>query len=112
MASRQGLMTGVIVALADIFIYERVVGASAGDVMTAEPYSATVEKAEREALIVATAFTLVVAGLMRSAEVFAVGGAAILACDFTLKHANAINPNDGKMAAENESTSYPMPSYS
>lgn len=111
MASRQGVMTGVIVALADIYIYDRVVGASAGDVMTAEPFSATVEKLEREALIITTVFTVLVAGIMRSAEVFAVGGASILACDFTLKHANAVNPNDGKMVAENESTSYPMPSY-
>lgn len=112
MATQKGLIVGAAVALADIFIYEHIVGASAADVATFEPYNQTVEKFEREALIVTTVFTVIVAGIARAAEVFAIGGIAILACDFSLKHANALNPTTNKMQEANTSTSYPMPDYS
>jgi hypothetical protein len=59
-----------------------------------------------------------VAGFARSAEVFAVGGLVLVALDFATKHANAVHPDTGKMAAmgpdavtAGSSQSFPMPDY-
>jgi hypothetical protein len=59
-------------------------------------------------------FTLTVAGLARSMEVFAIGGTVLVGLDFAIKHANAVDPNTHKMAGAQEadqSESFPMPDY-
>lgn len=112
-AESREFTTGILVGIADALIFHHFVGASAADIRTAEPFNQDIEKSERLALYTATGFTLVVAGLARSARVFAIGGLVIVALDFGLKHANAVNPTTGKMgdASEHASTSYPMPDY-
>ena len=91
-------LIGAITAVGNIAIYNHMVGANIADIRLAEPFDADMESAERRALFASLAFTGIVAVLTRSKEVFIIGGAVILFEDFTIKHANAVNPDTGKMA--------------
>lgn len=107
------LLVGVVVAAVDVGIYRHFVP-SVSDIRTADAFNGDIEHAERTGLIVGSVFTLVVAGLAQSMKVFAVGGITLVALDFAIKHANAIDPSTGKMAGtidSQESTTYPMPDY-
>ena len=115
-SSREGLETlaGVGAAAASLLIYSHFVP-SVADQRQVEPFNSDLEKAEREALVASTAFLLVTAGITRSIRTFIIGGVAIIGIDFAMKHANAVNPADGKMASAAQSAnavSYPMPDYS
>ena|SRR5712691_2003792 len=106
---------GVLVGIVDVEIWRHFVP-SVADVRTAQPFNTDIEAAERTALLVGSLFTLVVAGFTRSAEVFAIGGLALVAMDYATKHANAVHPDTGKMASPmpvptGVSESYPMPDY-
>jgi hypothetical protein len=111
MAIKSGLTLGVLVGIADILIYQHFVPGVA-DVRQADAFNPDIESAERKALLVGTAFTVVVAGFARSAEVFAIGGIALVSADFAIKHANAVNPQTGKLQDSGTATSFPMPDYS
>ena len=108
-------MIGVLVGIVDVEIWRHFVP-SVADIRTAQPFDSDIEGAERTALLVGTMFTLVVAGFTRSAEVFAIGGLALVALDFSTKYANALSPDTGKVAGvpamSGVSTSFPMPDYS
>lgn len=112
MPAQNELTIGILTGIADALIWRHFVP-NVADIRTAQPYNNDIEKAERTALLVGTGFTLVVAGFARSAKVFAIGGLVLVGIDFAMKHANAVNPNSGKMeaASSQESTSYPMPDY-
>lgn len=106
---------GVFVGIVDILIYQHFVPPVA-DIRTAQPFNADIENAERKALFFGTAFTLVVAGFMKSLEVFAIGGLVLVGMDFAIKHANAVHPDTGKMASSpstdiGNQMSFPMPDY-
>jgi hypothetical protein len=114
MADGREILVGTVVAVADVLVYKHFVGPSIADIRTADALNGDIEKAERTGLIAGTVFTLVVSGLARSAVVFAIGGITLVALDFATKHANAVNPNTGKMEStmtSGESTTYPMPDY-
>lgn len=112
---RSGLMFGILVGVVDVMIWRHFVP-PVSDIRTADAFNVDIEKAERTALLVGTGFTLVTAGLARSAEVFAIGGLILVALDFATKHANAVNPDTHTMqqvtGSQDESTTYPMPDYS
>jgi hypothetical protein len=112
--ARGGLATGVMVAIVDVLIWRHYVP-NVCDVRTATPYNTDVEAAERSALTVGAAFTIVAALFARSVEVFTIGGLVLVALDFSTKHANAVNPDTGKMAAAAQTNdltdSFPMPDY-
>lgn len=113
MAESRKLIVAAVVGAADVLIFQHFVPHMA-DVRRAEPMNTDIEKAERQGLFIATTFTLLVAGLYRSAEVFAVGGAVILGLDFATKHANAVNPQTGKVESAQQTgvgMSYPQPDY-
>jgi hypothetical protein len=101
---------GVLTGIADVLIWKHFVGPSVADIRIADPFDGDLESAERTGLIAGTVFTLLVAGLSRSLEVFAIGGAVLVALDFATKHANAVNPSSGKMSLPT-STTYPLPDY-
>jgi hypothetical protein len=106
---------GVLVGIVDVEIWRHFVP-NVSDIRTAEPFNGDIEAAERTALLVGAMFTLVVAGFTRSAEVFAIGGLALVGLDYATKHANAVHPATGKMASPNPvpaglSESFPMPDY-
>jgi hypothetical protein len=113
MAMKNGITAGILVGAVDVLIFQHFVPTHA-DVRRADPYNVDLENSERKALYAATVFTLLVAGLAKSAEVFAIGGLTIIAIDFTLKHANAVNPNSGKVEGAQQagvSTAFPLPDY-
>lgn len=113
MADKHGVTVGVLTGIVDVMIWQHFVPGHA-DIRTAEPFNSDIESAERKALFIGSGVTLVMAGFTRSAQVFAIGGMVLVALSFATKHANAVNPNTGKMDAHTqvESTSYPMPDYS
>lgn len=113
MAMKGSITAGILVGAVDVLIFQHFVPTHA-DVRRAEPYNNDIEASERKALYIATVFTLLVAGLAKSAEVFAIGGLTIIGIDFTLKHANAVNGNTGKVDSPMESgvaSSFPLPEY-
>lgn len=108
-------LIGVAAAVAAIEIYRHFLP-NMSDIRTATPFNTDIETAERQALFASSAFVLVTAGLSRSLEVFIVGGLAVIMLDYATKHANAVHPDTGKMAAATPtatglSESYPMPDY-
>jgi hypothetical protein len=112
MAVKSGVTLGVLVGIGDVLIFQHFVP-SAADVRTSEPFDKDIERAERQALMWGALFTLIVAGFAKSAEVFAIGGLALVAVDMGIKHANTISPHNGEVAkASAVSTSFPMPDYS
>lgn len=113
MAQGNELTVGILVGAVDVLIWRHFVP-NVADIRTATQFNGDIESAERTALMVGTGFTLLTAGFARSAKVFAIGGIILAGLDFATKHANAVNPNTGKMEAAQsaESTSYPMPDYS
>lgn len=113
--AHRGVGLGVLVGVVDVLIWRHFVP-TVTDIRTAQQFNGDVESAERTALITSTAFTVLVALFARSMEVFAIGGVAILGLDFSVKHANAVNPDTGKMAQQvpatsNLSDAFPMPDY-
>lgn len=111
-AAPNELTAGILVGIADVLIWRHFVP-NVADIRTAPQFNGDIESAERSALIIGTGVTLLIAGFAKSAKVFAIGGIILAGLDFATKHANAVNPNTGKMAAASsaESTSYPMPDY-
>lgn len=107
-------MVGILVGIVDVEIWRHFVP-SVADIRTAQPFDTDIEAAERTALIFGSLFTLVVAGFTRSAEVFAIGGLALVGLDFATKHANAVSPDTGKIANQpamaGVSHEYPMADY-
>ncbi|SRR6266568_1329452 len=94
--NRHAVELGVLVGVGDLIIFQHFLPAHA-DVRTADAFNPDIESSERTALLVTTAFTLLVAGFVRSWDTFLIGGAVIIGVDFAFKHANAVNPGTGKM---------------
>lgn len=109
MAERKALLPAALVAAGNVLIFQHYVP-NIADIRTAQPFNNDVEKSERSALYTATGFTLLVSFFARSLEIFAVGGAVIVAMDYAVKHANAVNPQTGAMDTQT-ATSFPMPDY-
>jgi hypothetical protein len=113
--NRHAVELGVIVGLVNTVVFLHFLPPVA-DVKGAEPFNTDIETSERTALMVTTAFTLLIAGFARSLETFAIGGVVILGVDFAYKHANAVVPGTSKMAPADaqsidQGTSHPMPDY-
>lgn len=113
--NRHAVELGVVVGLANTVIFLHFLPPVA-DVKGADTFNTDIETSEREALMITTAFTLLVAGFARSLETFMIGGAVIVGVDFAFKHANAVVPGTSKMAPANAQTidagtSHPLPDY-
>jgi hypothetical protein len=115
--NRHAVELGVGVGLVNSLIFMHFLPPVA-DVRTAEPYNQDIEGSERTALLATTMFTLLVAGFAKSWDTFIIGGVVIVGVDFAFKHANAVNPDTGKMNQAPESgglnmdTVHPLPDYS
>ena len=105
-------LISVGVGLADVLIFQHFVP-SVADIRVGDKFNKDIEHAELEGLAVGTAFTILVSIMTGGLEPFIVGGAILVGLDFATKHANAVDPNTGKVASaeSTESTSYPMPDY-
>lgn len=113
--NRHAVELGVMVGLVNTVVFLHFLP-PASDVKAAEPFNKDIETSERTALMVTTAFTLLVAGFARSIETFTIGGVVIIGVDFAFKHANAVVPGTSKMAPAqaqsiDQGTSHPMPDY-
>jgi hypothetical protein len=115
--NRHAVELGVLVGLGDLLIFQHFMPTVA-DVRTADSFNPDIESAERTALLVTVAFTLLVSGAVRSLDTFVIAGAVIVATDFAYKHANAVNPNTGKMTPVSNSggggdaaSVHPLPDY-
>lgn len=109
---RNELTIGILTGAVDALIWTHFMP-SVADIKEVTQFNANIESTERTALVACTVFTLVTAGFARSAKVFAIGGLVIIALDYATKHANAVNPQTGKLADDGGyATSYPMPDYS
>jgi hypothetical protein len=112
--NRHAVELGVFVGLVDTVIYLHFLPPVA-DVKALPANTPDIESSERTALLVTTAFTLLVAGFARSWDTFIIGGAIIVGVDFAFKHANAVNPETGSMTGAPENTgldnAHPMPDY-
>lgn len=114
--NRHAVELGVLIGLVDTVVFLHYMP-PASDIKTFPPNNQDIESSERTALLVSTAFTLLVAGFAKSWDTFIVGGAIIVATDFAFKHANAVNPSTGKMTGNTDATGgmdnvHPLPDYS
>jgi hypothetical protein len=112
--NRHAVELGVLVGLVNTVIFLHFMP-PVSDIKTVPQNNPDIESSERTALMVTTAFTLLVAGFARSWDTFLVGGAVIVGTDFAFKHANAVNPTTGKMTTQPENAGldnvHPLPDY-
>lgn len=98
--NRHGVELGVMVGLVNTVIFLHFMPPVA-DVRSADAFNQQIESSERTALMVTTAFTLLIAGFGRSIETFMIGGAVVVGVDYAFKHANAVHPSTNKMVDAN-----------
>lgn len=113
--NRHAVEVGVLVSFGNLLIFQHFMP-SVTDIKASDQFNPLVESSERTALLVATGFTALVSGFVRSWDTFLIAGATIVAIDFAMKHANAVNPDTGTMAgpggASMDTTSiHPLPNY-
>jgi hypothetical protein len=113
--NRHAVELGVLVGLADTVIFLHFLPPVA-DVKTFPANNQDIESSERTALMVTTAFTLLVAGFARSWDTFVIAGAVIVGVDFAFKHANAVSPETGGKMIQPANAGldnvHPLPDYS
>jgi hypothetical protein len=112
--SRHAVEVGVLAGLGNLIIFNHFVPPVA-DIREVDPYNSDIEKSERTALVVATAWTLIVSAFTKKVETFAIAGAVLVGVDFAFKHANAVYPSTGTMQAPGGGVSptlAPIPDYS
>jgi hypothetical protein len=95
--ARNGAIVGIIAGAVDLLIFQHMVP-SATDIKAAPPFDPLVESSERTALFIGLGFNALVAAYVKSFDTFVIASAILVAGDFAIKHANAINPSTNKMA--------------
>jgi hypothetical protein len=113
--NRHAVEVGVLVAFGDFLIFQHFMPPVA-DVRAADQFNPLAEGSERTALLVATAFTVLVSGFVRSFDTFIIAGAAVVMMDFAFKHAVAVHPETGTMQGPSGGSMeggnvHPLPSY-
>lgn len=91
------VLAGAMVAFGVVTIYQHDLPSSA-EVRNAPVNDGHLESARKQAAFKAAALVLVVAALLKSPEVFVIGGGTLFALDYGHKHNNQINPDTGKLA--------------
>jgi len=94
--NRHAVEVGVLVAFGDFLIFQHFMP-PVTDVRAADQFNPLAEGSERTALLVATAFTILVSGFVRSFDTFIIAGGAVVMMDFAFKHAVAVHPDTGNM---------------
>jgi hypothetical protein len=111
MISKAAVEVGVIGAVGEFLIFNHFMPPVL-DVRANQPYNPEIEKSERTALIVGTAFLILLTAFTQKVETFAIVGGAAVAIDFAYKHANAVHPASGTMQRDmSEQAMYPIPDY-
>jgi hypothetical protein len=113
--NRHAVEVGVLVAVGDLLIFQHFMPPVA-DVKAGAQFDPMIESSERTALLIAVAFSGIVAGFVKSWDTFLVAGVAIIGMDFAFKHANAVHPATGTMtgpagSADLEASVHSLPNY-
>jgi hypothetical protein len=94
--SRHAVEVGIMAGLGNILIFNHFMPPVA-DIRQAQPYDQDIEKSERTALLVCTAWTILVSAFTQKIETFAIAGAVLVGVDFAFKHANGVYPSTGTL---------------
>jgi hypothetical protein len=109
--SKAAVKVGVIGAVGEFLIFNHFMPPVI-DVRATQPINSEMEKSERCALVVGSAFLILLASFTQKVETFAIVGSSLVAIDFVYKHANAIHPTTGTMQGYGENQSlYVLPDY-
>lgn len=113
------VMTGLAEGAIIISIYQHSMGAGILDMRATEPHNTDIETARKQAAWMSAAVLGIIFLLTRDRNAAMIGGLVLTGVDLTVKHANAVAPETGKISGEVGSTSidpdtvslYPMPDY-
>jgi hypothetical protein len=114
--NRHAVEVGVLVTFGNLLIFQHFMP-NITDVRAADQFNPLAESSERTALAVATGFTVLVSGFVRSFDTFIIAGAGIVAMDFAFKHAIAVNPDTNSMSGpgsmmDGGDNVHPLPDFS
>ena len=113
----QAVATGIGIGVVDIFIFERHLPPMA-DIRTATPNNTDVDSTRRQATGMCIAVNGLVSLMTRDWNVFLIGGVVTVGLSFLTVHANAVNPQTGKMEGGSagsinpDQAVYNLPDYS
>lgn len=110
------ITVGLLVAVGTYLIYTHQLPQNA-DVRGVQPHNDDIEATRKQAAWESLGLLGVVTLLSRDLNVFIIGGLALVGIDATYKHANAFNPNTGRVDQnmdyiETSAAIYPMDNYS
>lgn len=114
------VMTGLAEGAIVVSIYQHALGAGITDLRTAQPHDTDVEAARKQAAWTSAAVLGILFLLTRDRNSFLIGGAMLAGVDLTVKHANAVHPDTGKLddnllastsVSPELSEAYPLPDY-
>lgn len=111
--SKSAVEIGVIGAVGEFLIFNHFMPPVI-DVRANQPHDQEIEKSERTALIVGTAWgALLTCMSPGKIETFAIVFGGLVALDFAYKHANAVNPGSHSMESDmgDEQSLYSVPDY-
>jgi hypothetical protein len=110
--SKAAVEVGVIGAVGEFLIFNHFMPPVI-DVRANQPNDSEIEKSERTALLVGTAFLVLLSAFTQKVETFAIVGGSLVAIDFAFKHANAVSPGEGKVipSSGQEESLYSVPDY-
>ena len=111
----QSVATGVGIGVVDLFVFNQHLPPMA-DIRTAQPHNTDVDAARRQATGMCIAVNGLVSLMTRDWNVFLIGGVVTVGMSYLAVHANALNPQTGKLDVgapmlNAEATVYSMPDY-
>lgn len=106
----QSVAVGLGIGAVDLLIFDRMVPGVA-DIRTARPNNPDIETTRRQATIYCVGVNGFISLITRDWNVFLIGGGITLAMSYLLAHANAVNPDTGKMAGPGEASIAPELEY-
>ena len=117
LSPQHSVAVGVAIGAVDVFIFNQHIPNFA-DIRSAQPLNDDVDAGRRQATIMCTAVNGLVSLMTRDWNVFLIGGIVTVGLSWFAAHANAVNPQTGKLNAPGgesiapDMNSYPMPDYS
>ena len=113
----QSVAMGIGIGAVDLLIFDRMVPGTA-DIRTAAPKNSDIETVRRQATIYCAGVNGFISLITRDWKVFLIGGIVTIAMSYLTAHANAVNPQTGKMAPTVEASlqsdmgAWALPDYS
>lgn len=113
----QSVAIGVGIGVVDAFIFQQHLPPMA-DIRTATPQNTDVDAARRQATGMCIAINGLVSVMTRDWNVFLIGGVVTVGLSYLTAHANAVNPQTGKMEGGSapsinpDQATYNLPDYS